>query len=104
MIVLHGDGWCEVFADNADAHVALMLDTKGVPEAERTAEEYLEASLPRRFRKLHYSPKLRAVGQCESRGPESELQRLQDLRVVRGLRPATPAPKLRREPVKARLA
>lgn len=103
LCVLHPDSHVEIFGDGIDVRVEVMLDGQNIPEAEATAEAYLEATLPPRFRALHYLPKLAGGGQCERRTPETELQRLQDLRVVRALRPPAPKPKLKREAIKARL-
>lgn len=61
LIVVHGDGWIEVFAER---HVDVRIQIAphmSIPEGERLAEEYIEAALPARFRDLYFPGFLRAA-------------------------------------------
>jgi hypothetical protein len=86
LVVLHPDGWIEVYGDDLDVCIMTKLDGGDIPAVEVMAEQYMDLDLPRRFRPLYFPVKLRATGQCERRTPAAELQRLRELRLVRKLR------------------
>ena len=86
LVVLHPDGWVEIYGENLDVCVVTKLDGGDIPAAEVLAEQYLDLDIPRRFRPLYFPVNLRATGQCETRTPEGELRRLRELRFVRECR------------------
>lgn len=69
VVVLHHDGYIEVFGDDSiDAQVAVMPHMP-TQEGEVLAERYLTKQLPRRHRTVYFPGMLRATGQVETLRP-----------------------------------
>ena len=84
LVVLHPDGFVEVFGDHeVRVHTVDALAVHA--EEEALADLYLNESLPTWARQLHWPGKLRACGQCKQISAEDELRRRHDLHMVRGL-------------------
>lgn len=84
LVVLHSDGYVEVFGEHLDVHLVQALAAEQPEEV--LADEYLDATLPRRFRDLHYPYNLVAAACCERRTAEDELYRRLALELVREAR------------------
>ena len=86
LVLLHGDGYVEVYGDRKalDVHVSLMLD--GSDETAIAREEYMELTLPRRFQELFWPNKLIRFANLQRRTAEQELDRLVTLDILRTLR------------------
>jgi hypothetical protein len=71
LIVLHGDGYVQAFSEkHIDVRIAVCPYMES-PEGEILAEEFLELSLPWRYRELYWPGNLRAMGiACEARPSE----------------------------------
>ncbi len=86
LVVLSSDGFVEVFGGReVDCHVAQRLAVDSI-EAERMAEEFLDGTLPKRFRELFLPGMLRATGLVERITPEKALDTLWQLEILKGLR------------------
>lgn len=81
LLVLHGDGYVELYGDGLDVLVVHALTVE--PFEEATADEILTDSLPLRFRELHYPAKLLVAAQSERRTPAEELSRRAAVEFVR---------------------
>jgi hypothetical protein len=91
LVVLNSDGFVEIYAQRGlVVHIAQRLHVDG-NETEATADEYLDATLPKAFKELFYPVKLQAVGQCRRLTVEDEVNRRTTLAVLRELR-NLPAP------------
>lgn len=80
------DNYLEVYADRqVDIHVAvpIRMDT---PAGEALADEYLDETLPVRFRDLHDAPHLRAVHTVRAIRPSDEAERLLRVDLIREAR------------------
>jgi len=75
-----------VYAEGRQADVCIAVMLAGLPETELLREAYLEACLPYRFRDLYLPRNLCAAAAVESRSAEQELERRENLRVLRELR------------------
>ena len=85
LVVLHGDGYVEVFArPHVDVRVAQLLDVH--VDDEPAAEEYLEVSLPACYRDLFWPCRLRAKGMVERISPQQELDAQRAVAAIRELR------------------
>jgi hypothetical protein len=85
LVVLSSNGFVEIFGPpEVDAHVAQRLDVP--PECEIKAEEYLDATLPKRYRDLFFPGKVRAIGLVQKITPEQAGDTLWKLSILRGLR------------------
>ena len=61
LIVVHSDGWIQVFAEkHVDVRIE-MLPHSVTPEAEILAEDYLGSSLPKRYRDVYWPGLQRAA-------------------------------------------
>lgn len=75
LILAYPDGFLEVYSDQGvDIHVVtpVCMRTKA---GEALADEYLDATLPRRFAELHVAPNLRAVHTARVIRPSDLLKR-----------------------------
>ena len=61
LIISHGDGHLEIFGDGIDVHLA-RVPYIGTPAGERLAEDWIEATIPRRFRPIYFPGLRRATG------------------------------------------
>ena len=69
-MLLHHDKWVEVYAEkNIDARVAVMPHMT-TPEGERLAEQYLELTLPKRYRALYWPGSRRAADMVRTIKPQ----------------------------------
>ena len=70
LVVLHHDGWVEVYGEHSiDVHIAVM-PRMATPEGERLADEYLELTLPKRFRKIYFPGNRRAADMMRKVTPQ----------------------------------
>lgn len=85
LVVMHPDGLVEIYGGRElDVCVAQRLH---VPQhCEPAAENYLDGTLPKRYRGLFFPGKLRATGLCETVTPEKALDTLWRLEILKGLR------------------
>ena len=61
LIIAHGDGWLEAYAEkHVDIRIE-MLQYMATPEGQILAEEYLKNSLPYRYRQLYWPGQRRAA-------------------------------------------
>lgn len=81
LVVAHPDGFLEVYGDNIDVHIVTPLSMY-TAAGEVLADEYLDATLPWRFRDLHVMPKLRAMHQVKVVRPSDEVGRVLRLGLV----------------------
>ncbi|MCD4728166.1 MAG: hypothetical protein K8R46_10920 [Pirellulales bacterium] len=88
LVVMHPGGLVEVYASaDVDVHICNRLFVDGDTGDLATAvDEYLEATLPKQYRGLHWPNRLRAVGMLEKITPESAMDTLYQLYILRGLR------------------
>lgn len=82
LIVAHPDGFVEVYGDGISAYVVTPL-VMHTAAGEALADQYLDETLPRRFRDLHVAPNLVAVHQVKPVRPTDEAARLLRLELVR---------------------
>lgn len=82
LVVAHPDGFLEVYGDNIDVHIVTPL-VMHTTAGEALADEYLDATLPWRFRALHTADNLVAVHQVKPVRPTDEAERLLRLELVR---------------------
>jgi NADPH-dependent 2,4-dienoyl-CoA reductase/sulfur reductase-like enzyme len=86
LVILSSNGFVEVFAEReVDVHIAQGLHVETI-EGERLAEEFLDGTLPKRFRELFLPGMLRATGLVERITPERALYTLWQLEILKGLR------------------
>lgn len=78
-----GKRWIEVYTSG---HVRVHIAQKLLTPCEILADEYLDATLPDHFRKLHTPSRLRSTQVIEPRTAENELECRISLAVVRELR------------------
>ena len=74
LIVAHGDGWIEAYADK---HIDVRIEIAPyitTPEGELLSEEYIELMLPKRYREMYWPIRRRAAGQVRKILP-SDLER-----------------------------
>ena len=87
LVVLHADGFVEAYAErHVDVHIVNRLqveDERG--ELATAVDEYMEATLPRKYRGLNWPNKLRAIGNMKTITPETALDTLYQLHILRGL-------------------
>ena len=76
LIVLHGDGYYEVFAERYVDIKVFQLPFLESADGERLAERYLERSVSFRFKDLYFPGMVRATGNFRPRRP-SGLMRVQ---------------------------
>lgn len=85
LIVAHGDGWLEAYAER---HVDVMLVQPpyvlGIA-GERLADEWLDATLPRRYADLRWPILRRAAERLRAVRPSDILRRQLDLDLLRAL-------------------
>jgi hypothetical protein len=63
LIVAHGDGWIEAYADK---HIDVRIEIAPymtTPEGERLSEEYVGLMLPKRYQEMYWPIRRRAAGQ-----------------------------------------
>ncbi len=85
LAVLSRNGFIEIFAPlGVQIYVAQRLDVPAALEAQ--AEEYLDGTLPKVFRRLFIPGCLRATGLVERVTPERALATLHELEELRELR------------------
>ncbi len=60
LVVAHGDNFIEVFGAKNVAALIVRCPTMGSNNGEELAEDYLESSLPQRWRELYFPGFLRA--------------------------------------------
>lgn len=83
LILAYPDGFLEVYSDQGvDIHVVtpIYMRTKA---GEAMADEYVDATLPRRFHDLHVAPNLRAVHTARVIRPVDEAERLLRVDLIR---------------------
>jgi hypothetical protein len=89
LVILNSDGYVEIFAEpGVLIHVAQRLHVEG-NTTEILADEYLDATLPKPYRDLHYPVKLQATGLCRRVTAADEITRRTNLAVLRELRSLT---------------
>ena len=85
-MVLSSDGFVEVFGGReVDCHVAQRLAVDSI-EAERMAEEFLDGTLPKRFRELFLPGMLRRPGLSSGLRRKRRIDTLWQLEILKGLR------------------
>lgn len=85
LVVLHADGWAEVYGEpHVDVHIAVMPHTT-TPEGELAAEEYLDTTLPRRYRDVYWPALRRAADFVRVVSPSDIVRRDWDLELLRTL-------------------
>lgn len=76
LVVLHGDGWIESFADrHVDIHIAIMPRME-TAEGQIAAEQFLETNLPHRYKSLYWPGNRRAADMVRTIRP-SDAARLE---------------------------
>jgi hypothetical protein len=89
-VVLHADGYAEVFGRDVDVHVAVM-PCMSTQQGERLADDYLTLSMPRRYRSIYWPGLLAATGQVEKIQPKDIARRHWLTRLCRTLDTLTAA-------------
>lgn len=97
LVVAHADGWLEVFADptQVDAHIAILptvLSAATIADRQRAeilGEEYLAASLPRRYRDVYWPSWRRAADKLRIVTPWDIAWRSHDLELLRATQRTT---------------
>ena len=106
LIVANSDGFIEAYGESSvSVHIAQRLHTDGGSGSEVDADEYLDRVLPGPFKELYYPNKLLTVGQCQKVTAEDEVNRRENLAVLREVRNlAAPAVEVPQAIAKARRA
>jgi len=88
LIVGHGDGYFEVFADR---HVRVhfqQLPTTGTPEGEIVAEKFIECTMPRPYLDIYYPSNRRLLERVTPIKPSDIARRRADVELLRGIQGA----------------
>jgi len=93
LVVAHHDGWLEVFGDreHIDARIVMAPTLGGEPSTatqqrfEVLAEEYLELTIPRRYRDIYVPINRRAADKLRLVTPESIACRQTDIELLRAI-------------------
>ncbi|WP_442485599.1 hypothetical protein [Aeoliella sp. SH292] len=85
LLLAHADGWLEVFAERHIQAKIVMVPSTGSLTGELLAEQYLDATLPHRYRDLHWPGKLRAADRLRTVRPSDLMRREHDLAILQGL-------------------
>ena len=82
LIVGYGDGQIEVYAERLRVHCVNKVWTT-TPEAAQTAEDYIDATIPKVFKKLYVPGKLQAQFMVEKVTADDEIDRRLQLEVLK---------------------
>ena len=86
LVLAYPDGYLEVFSDQGvDIHVVTPIYMR-TPAGEALADEYVDATLPKRFAGLHVAPMLRTIHQAKVIRPSDVAKRLLRLDLIREAR------------------
>lgn len=84
LLVLNPDGWVEAYAErHVDVHIAIRLHVP--PEGEQLADEYLDLTLPRRFRQVYWPGLLRAADTVRTVTPSDVAWREWELELLHAI-------------------
>ena len=82
LVVPNADGWIGVYGgNNIDVQIAMMPHMT-TPEGERLAEQYLELTLPKRYRVLYWPGNRRAADLVRVITPQDIAQRKWELEMM----------------------
>ena len=85
LILAHGDGWIEVFAEkHFDVRIEIVPYMTTEP-GEIQAEEYVELSLPKRYRDVYWPGNRRAADMMRVVRPTDIVRRDYDLELLRAI-------------------
>jgi hypothetical protein len=84
LVVLGGDGAVEIYGQGLAVQFVHRLTVQG-QDAERLADQYLDATLPHRLRPLYVPTHLAGQDICRPRSVAGEVERLFRLELVREL-------------------
>ncbi len=85
LIIAHGDGWLECFAErHVDVKIVMPPYVRGA-EGERVTDEWLDLTLPKRFADLRWPILRRAAEMLRVIRPTGILRREADLALLRTL-------------------
>lgn len=92
--MLHSEGWVEVYGEpHVDVQIVNRLHVEGESgDLATVVDEYMESTLPRSYRGLHWPSKLRAIGNVEKITPETAMDTLHQLFILRALKEKRPPP------------
>ncbi|MCO6047951.1 hypothetical protein NG895_28950 [Aeoliella sp. ICT_H6.2] len=85
LVLAHADGWLEAFAERNIDVLIVMVPTTGTVAGEVVAEEFLDQTLPLRYRDLHWPIKRRAADKLRIVRPSDLVRRQHDLALLQGL-------------------
>lgn len=85
LLLAYADGWLELFAERHIQAKIVMVPSTGTIGGELLAEQYLDATLPHRYRDLHWPGKLRAADRIRTVRPSELVRRQHELAILSGL-------------------
>lgn len=88
LILAHGDGWSEAFAEkHVDVRIA-MVPCMTTPADEILAEEYVELSLPKRYRDIYWPVNRRAADMMRVVRPSDIARRHYEMDLLHSIKEA----------------
>lgn len=85
LVVLHADGWCEVFAEHHVDICMRVMPYMQTAQGQIEAERFLEANLPHRFKSLYWPGNRRAADMVRTVQPLDIARRDLNLAILKAM-------------------
>lgn len=87
LVVLHGDGWVELYADRRQVRAVTVLRPLDTDETANLTDAWIESQIPAAHAALYCpsGPNLLATGQCRAVAAEQLLAARENAAVIRAL-------------------
>jgi hypothetical protein len=86
LVVLHADGWVEVYGERSLSVKIVQRIAVSAAEDADTADQLIDLALPRGWRNLYWPMKLRAAQGVDRVTAQRKLDALMDLEILRAIK------------------